>query len=87
VTGGSFTVRDVSSTLVGYAGKDPQQLAAIAAFSALMLGISGRVTQSQPARITVIGADETRLVVQAGDKRLTFERVGVATGRRSDPPR
>jgi hypothetical protein len=76
ISADGFEVRDVASTLVGYAGGDPHRLAAIAALDTLA---SGRPGQSGPARDTVISANETRLVVQAGAYRLTFERTGPAS--------
>jgi len=66
-----FEVRDVGTTLLYYGGKDPHRLAAIAALDTLAWGnLSG---QSGPARDTVVSADRTRLVVQSGAFRLTFE--------------
>lgn len=52
------------------------RLAAIAALDTLA---SGRPGQADPAWDTVVSADRTRLVVQAGAFRLTFERTGPAT--------
>lgn len=70
-----FEVRDVITTLVVYGGRDPHRLAAIAALDTLALGHPG---QSSRARDTVLSADQTRLVVQAGAFRLTFEQAGPA---------
>jgi hypothetical protein len=81
-----FEVRDVGSTAVGYSGSDPHRVAAIAAFNTLTYGNRDGVTQSSPARNRVVSADETRLVIQAGALRLTFERTGPATADRSDLP-
>ena len=71
-----FEVRDVGSTFVLYGGSDPPRLAAIAALNTLAYGNRDGVTPSGPARDTVVSADGTQLVVQAGPFRLTFERTG-----------
>jgi META domain len=81
-----FEVRDVGTTLVAYAGNDPRRLAAIAALNTLAYGNRDGVTPSGPARDTVVSADGSRLVVQAGAFRLTFERTGPATDTRPDVP-
>jgi hypothetical protein len=83
---GGFEVRDVGTTLVLYGGNDPHRLAAIGALNTLAYGNRDGVTPSGPARDTVLSADGTRLVVQAGTLRLTFERTGPATATRPDPP-
>jgi hypothetical protein len=91
-----FEVRDVRSTAVGYVGSDPQVLAARAAFQTLAFGDPEVVTPSAscgdchprpgPARDTVVSADGTRLVVQAGALRLSFERTGPADANRPIVP-
>lgn len=81
-----FEVRDVGTTFVLYGGSDPHRLAAIAALNTLAYGNRDAVTPSRPARNTVVSADGTRLVVQAGALRLTFERAGPATATRPDAP-
>jgi hypothetical protein len=73
-TADGFEVRVVAITAALYAGKDPHRLAAIAALGAL----TGS-RQPSLARDTVISTDRTRLVIQAGSFRLTFERTGPAT--------
>jgi hypothetical protein len=85
-TADGFEVRDVGSTFVLYGGSDPHRLAAKAALNTLAYGNPDGVTPSSPAQDTVVSADGTRLVVQAGALRLTFERTGPATTTRPDPP-
>jgi hypothetical protein len=82
-----FEVREVTTTFVAYGGGDPPQMAAIAALRTLAYGSPDGVTPPSPARDKVVSADGTRLVVQAGALRLTFERTGPATDTGPDLPR
>jgi hypothetical protein len=79
--GDGFEVRDVGTTMVLYDGDDPHRLTAVAALNTLAYGNREGVTPPGPVRDTVVGADGTRLVVQAGTFRLTFERTGPASGK------
>ena len=74
-----FEVSDVGSTFALYGGSDPNRLAAEAALNTLAYGNADGVTPSSPARDVVVSADGTRLVIQAGAFRVTFERTGPAT--------
>ncbi|HEV2377954.1 MAG TPA: hypothetical protein VGS19_38060 [Streptosporangiaceae bacterium] len=67
-----FKVHGDIMSLAGYLGRDPHVLAAIGAIDTLMLG------NGQSGQDTVVSANRTRLVVQAGAYRLTFERTGPA---------
>lgn len=78
-TADGFEVRGFTSTTVGYGGKNPIRLAAIAAVRALVGDTAA------PARDTVVSAARTRLVVEAGAYRLTFERTGPATDTPDQP--
>ena len=78
-SGDGFEVREVGTTLAAYVGNDRRWLAAIAALNTLAYGPPNGVEPSGPARDTVVSADASRLVVQAGKYRLTFERTGPAT--------
>jgi heat shock protein HslJ len=79
VSGSQLVVEGGSSTLVAYAGHDPARIAPQMAAMVLMDGMAdGR--SHIPARSTVIEACDTRLVLQAGPARLTFEWSGVFTG-------
>jgi hypothetical protein len=86
-TADGFEVHDVATTFVAYDGRDPVRVAAIAALNTLACGNRDGLTPPGPVRDTVVSADGTRLVVQAGALRLTFERTGPATATRPDPPR
>lgn len=68
-TADGFEVSSAGSTLAGYAGHEPDILAAKAAIGALAGGTGS-------ARNRVIVADGARLVIQAGTYRLTFEPTG-----------
>ena len=83
---GGFEVRDVGSTFVLYGGNDPRRLAAIAALNTLAYGNRDGVTPSGPVHDTVVSADGSRLVVQAGSFRLSFERAGAPSTSGPDRP-
>lgn len=76
MTADGFEVHDTVTTLVGYAGSDPR-ITAIRGIDALAYRNLNGVTPA-PVRDTVISADGTRLVIQAGTFRLTFVRTGPA---------
>ncbi len=73
-----FTVANVSTTLVGYAGDDPHQRAAIQAFAAITHGPRPTSPPSSSASITIVSVDHYQLVLDAGSLRLTFRRIGPA---------
>jgi heat shock protein HslJ len=70
-TGDGFTTSDLSSTLVGYAGRDPAVLLAVNAIGSFGSGLHATVQ---------LTAD--RLVVSVGSYRLTCQR----RGRQADVP-
>jgi hypothetical protein len=76
-----FEVYNVITSLVGYDGKDPRKLAAIAAIDTLAYGAGYPRHWSSPARDTVVSAGRTQLIIRVGAFRLTFERAGPATER------
>jgi len=67
-----FDITDAGSTLVGYGGNDPVELAAITGIGAMTIVAGG-----QAVHVTVLSADHEHLTVQASGVRLTF--VGTRT--------
>lgn len=78
-TGSGFDVSETATTLVGYGGNDPAQLAAMIGLAAVTMG-----PHERPLPVTVLSADRERLNVQAGGVRLEFVRRG-STGRENPP--
>jgi hypothetical protein len=87
-TSAGFDVSGSMTTLAGYGGNDPVQLAATAGMDALTSGpplASGSVSEEQPVQVTVLSADREHLLVQAGGVRLTFVRSGPASKLNTSP--
>ncbi len=82
-----FEVREVATTAAGYIGTDPHQLAALAGFGAVTAGSRDNDSPSIQDRNLARGVDQTRLVLQAGKLRLTFERTVDSATTTSDTPR
>jgi hypothetical protein len=77
-TAGGFDVTNSGTTFAAYAGDDPQRLAAIKGFQALMYTTSDCVTFENSSRNTVISADGEHLVVDANSLRPDFDDAGPA---------
>ncbi len=90
-TSTGFDVSDAVTTLVGYGGNDPVQLAAITGIGAVTfipLAVSSpasTVSEAQPVHVTVLSANPERLSIQAGGVRLTFIRSGPASKVNTSP--
>ena len=80
-----FDVYSGYTTLAGYGGNDPVQLAAIAGIDAMSMNppatssASSNASAEPPTHVTVLAADRQRLNVQAGGVRLAFVRSGPAS--------
>jgi hypothetical protein len=82
-TADGFDVTNSSTTLAAYAGDDPQRLAAIKGFQALMYDTSDGMTFEPHSSNTVISADGEHLVVEAHSLRLDFDNAGPARTSKS----
>jgi hypothetical protein len=74
VDGDGFVVQNVTTTLAGYGGNDPVRRAVEGAISTVAVGGGQSGRPQTPAYSRIVSRDDQRLVVQAGQVRLLFER-------------
>ncbi|GAA0813667.1 hypothetical protein [Spirilliplanes yamanashiensis] len=82
--GAGFDVYEAITTLVGYAGDNPAEVAAVTGIHAVTSGppvtssAPGDGSQAPPVHVTVLASDGEQLTVQGSGVRLTFVRTGPA---------
>jgi hypothetical protein len=83
-TSAGFDVSQAATTLAGYAGNDPVELAAITGIRAVTMNpqptssAASSTPEAQPVHVTVLSADHEHLNLEAGGVRLAFVRTGPA---------
>ncbi len=91
-TSAGFDVSDTATTLVGFDGNDPAEVAAVVGINAMTMNsqavpsAASSTPEAQPVHVTVLSADREHLKVQAGGVRLTFVRTGPARKWDTPPP-
>ncbi len=85
ITHTGFDVYSWATTLAGYGGNDPVQLAAITGINAMSMNppatssAASTASAEPPVHVTVLSADREHLNIQAAGVRLAFVRSGPAS--------